>query len=446
MINSKTMKSIKQLSLFTATLLMVVSLASLATAQQTLLPTHNGICDNLCGADPLCEGQPIGGSCGANAVCDSSCGCVPTFFCSDADESRACCELIGNGDWLWGTSGEDTAFGGFSSKGTEGGIGDDPGEFLRFRQCSGSSCQTDVTDTAACKSAVSCVFEGECYGDIDEIIETDANFFIERINTHSKEFEDDFEELFENFEERKRAKNNPHEFLNDNRHKKIRKAAVWNSNFRNKVYKDVGGEDIREEVCDPGFWGPADGIVTGIVVNITDPVEGVTITILGSPLSDVTDAAGAYEIINVPAGTYSLTASKPQDGYLDDIAPNVDVPGFGSVTQSFTLPKPSLGCNNDCTRSDGLCHANCQGRALCNYETPQTQSACNLAAPGLIDDPLNPGQQITCCTGTTFTPTPANVKVCGDDVINKRIPVLYKGIQLNVVIVNFDAESCQQNI
>ena len=66
------------------------------------------------------------------------------------------------------------------------------------------------------------------------------------------------------------------------------------------------------------------GEVSGRVTSSRDsqPLGLVQVDLVGSPLSVVTDSAGAFRIPNVPAGTYTLRAS---------------VVGFRVIEQVFTL-------------------------------------------------------------------------------------------------------------
>src|SRR3989338_9156489 len=126
--------------------------------------------------------------------------------CGDADESRSCCEALGGGVWEWGVSGEVKSFGGFTSLGQGGCVGDDAGEFLRFRECLGGVCVTDVADVAACRSGASCVFKGQCFSDIDELVVESSVELADEINSRSSEFVDDFEGLFVDDAERELVK------------------------------------------------------------------------------------------------------------------------------------------------------------------------------------------------------------------------------------------------
>lgn len=188
---------------------------------------------------------------------------------------------------------------------------------------------------------------------------------------------------------------------------------------------------------------PAFGRVSGTVTNITSPVESAVVTILGTSFSSVTAADGSYSIETVPLGTYDMLASKPSDGYEDSFASGVIIDLGGTTIQDFILLHPLGDCNDDCTKSDGLCRAECHGRGLCSFETPDTAAACDLAAPGLIDDPDIPGNQILCCSGASFAPVQANIEVCGDNVISIKRPVLFKGKLVNMVLTVFNAAECE---
>jgi hypothetical protein len=83
---------------------------------------------------------------------------------------------------------------------------------------------------------------------------------------------------------------------------------------------------------------PTTGTVTGTVTDANGtPTEGVNVTISGH--SDITDGNGQYTIADVPAGTYTVTASK--DGYETYSNSNVVVTAGQTTTLSFRIiPKP----------------------------------------------------------------------------------------------------------
>ena len=268
--------------------------------------------------------------------------------------------------------------------------------FFRTRECAIGICDSDLTDNAICDKATDCVFNGICFSDIDEVVSSSSLTFADE-------------------------------------------TAVWSDTlFRNEVSTDVNGNFIAE-FCDPGEWqGGATGNLIGTVSNATDPVvPDVVVRVLGTIYQDITDAAGQYSITGIPEGTYDVTATQPEG--LFQTALDVVIPGFGVTTQDFVLAHPSGECLDDCTKADGLCHAECQGLGLCSFASAETQSACDFASPGLI----NYGEQnINCCQGAPFTPVQANIEVCGDNVISLKKPVLFKGQLVNMVITVFNAAEC----
>jgi hypothetical protein len=79
---------------------------------------------------------------------------------------------------------------------------------------------------------------------------------------------------------------------------------------------------------------PTTGTITGTVTDANGtPIEGVNVTISGH--SDTTDGGGQYIIADVPAGTYTVTASK--DGYETYSNSNVVVTAGQTTTLNFEL-------------------------------------------------------------------------------------------------------------
>ncbi len=166
------------------------------------------------------------------------------------------------------------------------------------------------------------------------------------------------------------------------------------------------------------------------------PVAGAVVSIVGTGFSAVTAADGSYSIAGVPIGYYDIVAGKPSDSYVDAV--KVEVGVVFDVDADFTLVKALDGCNNDCTKADGFCHAECGGKGLCVFESPETASACDFAAPGIITDPDDPSMQVICCSGSSYSPVKADMSVpTAKNVLITKKPVLYKGRFLNMVIVTF---------
>ena len=133
--------------------------------------TYCGNCLPPPGCTPQVSCSALG--CGNTDSCGKYCGdCVPsTDPCqgvSDPDKSQVCCESKG---FVWAKSGETRAFGGFAKLGQAGCVGDDLGEFMRFRECEGGVCATDAADSAACASINSCVNNGNCFTRLDKTVQ-----------------------------------------------------------------------------------------------------------------------------------------------------------------------------------------------------------------------------------------------------------------------------------
>ncbi len=193
---------------------------------------------------------------------------------------------------------------------------------------------------------------------------------------------------------------------------------------------------------DCGGAGPA--TIWGKVTNISGQVvSGATVTAVGKN-STSTNGTGDYSlVVQQPSGSspYDLAVSHPD--YKTLLEPNVELLDWDSLNRDFMILKDAQGCNADCTRADGFCHAECNGKGLCSYPSQETASACDLAAPGIIEDPSDPSKQILCCKGGSYTPEKANVRItCGKNAISVRIPVLFKGKFTNMVLTLFDAAGC----
>jgi len=279
----------------------------------------------------------------------------------------------------------------------------------RWRECvAGSGCDTNTADTAICDKLGDCVYNGICYSDLDDVVSS----------TYS---------------------------IAEGLSFGTRTEAWQDPVYKPEVSAEVNTDVSTIEYCDPGEWytNPT-GDLTGIVTNVTlDAVQGAVVKVLGTSFQGTTNNLGVYTINNIPDGTYDLVASKPGDAYEEALALGVAIPAFGVTDIFFVLTHPKGNCNDDCTKADGLCRAECQGKGLCNFANEQTADACNLAAPGLIGDPDIPGNQILCCTGNSFSPIKADINVCGDNVISTRRPVLFKGKIVNMVLTVFNAGDCE---
>jgi len=92
-----------------------------------------------------------------------------------------------------------------------------------------------------------------------------------------------------------------------------------------------GGDTVLDFALNPAPSGSLSGTVTDTSSN---PIEGATVTILGTPIAPVTtDATGHYSFASVPNGTYNV---KAQAGNCD--VPQTDsVTVSGDTTHDFTL-------------------------------------------------------------------------------------------------------------
>ncbi|MBD5653798.1 MAG: carboxypeptidase regulatory-like domain-containing protein, partial [Candidatus Eremiobacteraeota bacterium] len=84
------------------------------------------------------------------------------------------------------------------------------------------------------------------------------------------------------------------------------------------------------------------GLVRGVVTFGGKPAEGVTITLggEGAALHTTTDAGGAYQLLRVPVGHYTLTATKSG---LPTFTQPVDVASDAIATVSFEMQLKTIG-------------------------------------------------------------------------------------------------------
>ena len=204
--------------------------------------------------------------------------------------------------------------------------------------------------------------------------------------------------------------------------------------------------------CVLNNWWPK---LYGTVTDVNGAsIDGVLVTAVGAYHKSVkhgvqlTENNGNY-VMYIPNSTYDVIASKPQEGYEDTIF--FSVPIHEPTELNFVLRRPSTDCNDDCTRSDGLCHADCDGKELCDFpDDPDTlrnldlAKECDLSAPGAIR--LSDNRRFfQCCTGgisgKPYYSTPTDVKVCGENVVSSVRPVLLKGQLVNMIVTVFQQPS-----
>ena len=95
-----------------------------------------------------------------------------------------------------------------------------------------------------------------------------------------------------------------------------------------------------------------------------------------------TDEQGRYLMQVKEYAFYDVSVSRA--GY--EHSTNHSVLVLKNTELNFTLLSPlEDDCNNDCTKSDGLCHQGCQGKGRCNFENEVTQAVCDFSVPGVVD-------------------------------------------------------------
>ena len=196
-------------------------------------------------------------------------------------------------------------------------------------------------------------------------------------------------------------------------------------------YCGVGGLELREV---------GHGIIYGTIVNSSGHgQDGVFVRAVNGTLGEdktvQTDDSGRY-FMQVKRGIYYINASHPDSGYKKNVTSDFLVTGL--VEQNYTMVRPlQIGCNDDCTRSDGLCHKECAGQGLCHFFDSTTADLCHLSVPGVIDYITYP-EQLTCCMGTPEPPLKANVSVCDTNSITVARSVILNGRRVNLVMVLFN--------
>ncbi|MCL2065058.1 MAG: choice-of-anchor J domain-containing protein [Candidatus Cloacimonetes bacterium] len=88
-------------------------------------------------------------------------------------------------------------------------------------------------------------------------------------------------------------------------------------------------DDIIVEVTQPR------GTLTGTVTSSGAPLSGATVTVVGAGNSTTTNAQGQYSIINIPVGTYSVTAERV--GYTTGTNTGVVITDGQTTTSNFVL-------------------------------------------------------------------------------------------------------------
>lgn len=183
--------------------------------------------------------------------------------------------------------------------------------------------------------------------------------------------------------------------------------------------------------------------LSGIVTNITaNPIAGAAISVLGkASTSTAPDGSYTLTITNANDNTpYDIVMTHPD--YATEYAYGFELFDNQCFTKNFLGVKPTGDCNNDCTKADGLCHAECHGKGLCTFYSPETRDACDNAAPGLV---TIGSQQALCCTGAIYTPIKTNMYLaCGSNMLITKVPVLFKGKLMNMVLAVFDSSNCDQ--
>ena len=200
--------------------------------------------------------------------------------------------------------------------------------------------------------------------------------------------------------------------------------------------------------------------------------------------TSTTDDQGKYSMQVKEYAAYDVSVSGAGYEHLT----NHSVWVLENTELNFTLLRPlEDDCNNDCTKSDGLCHQSCHGKGTCQFYagghnygddvTPDTvqfpvevtKELCDFSIPGIVDvtqtdiNRLNQrfptpaadldldsdtyfddnylGKQVNCCTGTPVHVKKVQISVCDDNYITIARSVLLNGRRVNMVIAMFNIKS-----
>ena len=210
-------------------------------------------------------------------------------------------------------------------------------------------------------------------------------------------------------------------------------------------------KNAKDYLCVNTLWWPK---LYGALTNVTDHrLDRILVNTsrlsTGTSDTNITDSSGEY-LTYLPSDTYHVIASNQsrnyhpgEEPYQDGITLNLllDKP----TRLDFQLFRPSTGCNADCTKADGLCHADCHGKRFCANFPQNLQTVCDLSAPGTVN--LG-GTYSLCCTGdasSTYDTVRAEVDICGDNVVSHTRPVFLSGQLVNMVVTVFEPDdaSCE---
>ena len=106
--------------------------------------------------------------------------------------------------------------------------------------------------------------------------------------------------------------------------------------YTQEYYTDSSSFDFKTRIGAmrfPSCTSDPSGALEGTVTGSSGPIAGATVT--AGESHTTTDAAGHYQFLTLPAGTYDVTASKY--GYLPSTATGVSVTAGATTVQDFTL-------------------------------------------------------------------------------------------------------------
>lgn len=177
------------------------------------------------------------------------------------------------------------------------------------------------------------------------------------------------------------------------------------------------------------------GVVKETINAVPTPVQDVTVTAF-TPTPNVdttTDASGRFTISLEP-GTHDFSFSK-QPGYYTQYRYQVAISSTNKDLGTINMLKGN--CDSFCSIGR-TCDLRCYGPGSgCNVEYAQK---CNNRQQG-----WRANSTLTCCstdTGQTTTQTTdGQLTVCTDNIITRKIPTLYRGEPVTIIIHTFKPDT-----
>ncbi len=338
----------------------------------------------------------------------------------DCDISQNACENTCGYTYVMG--GENNTFGEYDEGSSTECCGDDADESVNWRQVSSQTkfsgyeeIYSNPSDRACCQSPNSCVFNGKCYMDVDDV---------KTLYGVTDVYDSPYRNL-------------SYFDLNNDSALEMCDPGNWTDPYESEEgCEDMGGVWIKingEDVCyiyippgppsppeppapqeppDPNkpqypdpppseiaatFYGKVDNIdgfnISGALVEFIGTskiIPGTTIWYY-----TYTNSSGNYLIYVLGNATYDILVSKQDYQSSSKIIQYIKIQDTKQV--NFTLISSYEQCTQDCTfQDDEYCHASCDGRVGCQFNSTQTKNICNGKVSGWVVD-YNTTHEIICC-------------------------------------------------